>query len=77
MVDSLYHIISLLFFDISLLYYYINLKSSSFDLRSLIIFCLNSEGINLSVSISYLFFSELFFGEVFETLVILSAVFYQ
>ena len=41
---------------------------------SSIILCLSSEGINLSLSISSSFVSELFFGEVFETLVILSAI---
>ena len=59
MVDLLYRVISLLFFDI------IN------D------FCLISEGINLPLSISSSFVSELFFGEVFETVVILSAILFR
>ena len=44
---------------------------------SLIIFCLISEGINLPLSISSSFVSELFFGEVFETVVILSAILFR
>ena len=51
-----------------MLYYYINLRSS-------IIFCLCPGDIYLSLSIfSSSFISELFFGEVFDTLVILSAI---
>ena len=40
----------------------------------MIILCLSSGGINLSISISFSFVSELSFGEVFETFVILSAI---
>ena len=73
MVDLLYDLISLIFFDIPLLYYYIIIlildhqKFSSFNLRPSIILCLSSEGISLSLSISSSFVSELFFGEVVET----------
>ena len=76
MVDSLYHLISLLFFDIPLLYYIIIFilhqriifnsfqKRPSFNLRLLIILCHISGVINLPLSIPS-FVSELFFGEVF------------
>ena len=71
MVDLMYCLTYLLFFDILLLYYYINL-------RSLIIFWLSSEYINLSLSI-YLSFSfaipsELFYGEILETFVVLLVI---
>ena len=49
-------------------------KFYSFNLRSSIIFCLSSGDIYLSLSISFSFASELFRGEVFETLLILSAI---
>ena len=45
MVDLVYYLINLLFFDIPLLYYYVNLRTS-------IIFCLYSGDINLSLGIS-------------------------
>ena len=45
-----------------------------FYLGSSIIVCLFSGDINLSISISFSFVSELFFGENFEGLVILSAI---
>ena len=61
MVNSLYHLIGLLFFDIPLLYFYIVIS----DLISSLIFCLSSGDIYLSISISSSFPSELFFGEVF------------
>ena len=67
MVHSLYHLIGLLFLDITLLCYYINLRSS-------IILHLSYADKYLSVSFSFSFVSRLFFGEGFETLVILSAV---
>ena len=69
MVDSLYHLIRLLFFDIPLLllYYYINLRSS-------IIFCLCYGDAYLSLSISSSLVSQLFCSEVFKTLVILLAI---
>ena len=60
-----------------MLYYYINLRSSViyfFNLRSAIILCLSSEGISLSLGISSSFFSELFCGDVFETLAVLSEI---
>ena len=58
-----------MFFDISLLNYYINLRLS-------ITFCISSGDTYLSLSISSLFVTayELFWGEVFETFVILSAI---
>ena len=40
----------------------------------MIILCLSSGGINLSIGISFSFVSELSFGEVFETFVNLSAI---
>ena len=76
MVDFVHYLKSLLFFDISLLYYYITLRSS-------IIFCLFSGDIYLSLGISlsrpifyasFVTISELFCGEVLETFVILSAI---
>ena len=75
MVDG--YLKNLLFFDIPLLYYYINLSSS-------IIFCLFSGerhiffGISLSSLIysgSFVTVSELFCGEVTETFVILLSIF--
>ena len=60
-----------------MLYYYINLRSSViyfFNHRSAIILCLSSEGISLSLGISSSFFSELFCGDVFETLAVLSEI---
>ena len=47
MVDSLYHLISLLLFDIQLLYY----STIIFNLRLSIIFCLSSRDIYLSLGI--------------------------
>ena len=70
MVDLVYCLTNLLFFDIWLLYY-INIRSS-------IIFCISSGYIYLSLSIylsfSFVNVSELFCGEIFETFVILSAI---
>ena len=70
MVDLAYCLKNLLFFDISLLYYYINVKSS-------ITFCLASGDIHfslgISLSCSYVTISELFYCNAFETCVILSA----
>ena len=71
MVDLAYYLTNLLFVDIPLLYYYINLRSSR-------IFCLSSGDIYLSLDISlscsFVIISELFCGELLETLVILSAI---
>ena len=83
MFDWLYYLISLLlllfiylFIDIPLLYYHINL-------RSLIICCLSSGDVYHSLSISlltsifsssFVTISELFYGEVFVTFVIQSAI---
>ena len=54
-----------------LLYYYINLRLSIindfFYFGSSIVLCLSSEGMNLSLSISFSFASESFCGEVLET----------
>ena len=69
MVDLMYYVTNLLLFDIPLLNYYINVRSS-------MIFCLSSGDIYLSLAISllcsFLTFSNLFCSKVFETLVILS-----
>ena len=68
MVDFVYCLTNLLFFDIQLLYYYISFRSS-------IIFGLSSGDIYLSlgISLSYSFLtvSDLFCCEFFETFVIL------
>ena len=64
-----------------MLYYYINIRSTnnfqqifSFNLRSLIILYLSSGAINISLSISSKFVSQLFFCEVFGALETLSAI---
>ena len=69
MVDLVYFITSLLFFDISLLYYYIIPRSS-------IIFCVFYGDIYLSlgISLSNPVFSASFCDEVLKTFVILSAI---
>ena len=71
MVDLVYYLRNLLFLNIPLLYYYINLRSS-------IIFCLSSEDIYLSLDISlscsFVLVSELFCSELLETFVILLAI---
>ena len=71
MVGSVYYLKNLLFFDIPLLYYYINLRSS-------IIFFLSTGDIYLSLDISllcsFLTVSKLFFSDVLETFMILSAI---
>ena len=71
MVDLVYCLQNVLFFDIPLLYYYINLRSS-------IILYLSSGDMYISLGISLLFsfltISKLFCAEVFETFVILSAI---
>ena len=71
MVGSVYYLKDLLFFDIPLLYYYINLRSS-------IIFFLSTGDIYLSLDISllcsFLTVSKLFFSDVLETFMILSAI---
>ena len=57
------------FFDISLLYYYINLRSS-------IIFCLSSGdayfSLRISMSCSFVIVFELLYGELLETLILLA-----
>ena len=65
----MYFLTSLLFFDISVLNYYINLRLS-------VTFCLSSGDtyLSLGVSTSFVTVYELFWGEVFETFVILSAI---
>ena len=71
MVDLMYCLAYLLLFDIPLLYYYINLKSS-------IIFCVSSGDIYLSsvisLSCSFVTVSQLFCDKVFETFVILPSI---
>ena len=76
MSDLVYYLTSSLFFDVSLLYYYINFRSS-------VIFCLFSGDIYLSLGISlsspifsasFITASELLCGEVLKTFVILSAI---
>ena len=75
MVDLVYYPTNLLFFDIPLLYYCINLRSS-------VIFYLSSGDI-LSLSIflsnpvffySFSTVSELFCGEIFQNFVIVTAI---
>ena len=71
MVDLVYYLTNLLFFDIPLLCYEINLRLS-------IMFCLSSGDIFLSlgISLSYLFVtvSQLFIRKAFETFVVLSVI---
>ena len=71
MVDLVYYLTDLLFFDIPLLYYYTNLILS-------VVLCFSSGGIYLSLGIyiSCLFFSvsKLYYYEVFETFIVLSAI---
>ena len=71
MFDLVFYITNLLFFNIPLLYYYI-------DFRSIIFFCLFSGDIYLSLGIylSRLFvtLSILLFYKVFETFVVLPAI---
>ena len=69
MIDSVYCLTSLFFFDIPFLYFYINFRSS-------IIFCLFSGDIYLSfgISVSHSTLSDVFYGEFIETSVILSAI---
>ena len=71
MVDWVRYLINVLFFDITLLYYYINLRSS-------IIFCLSSGDLYVSLGIylscSFVTLSELFCCKGSETFVILSGI---
>ena len=69
MVDLTYCLTNLLFFDISLLYYYINLSSSV----SCCLFC-GDIYLSFGISISLLASSKLFFEDFFEAMVILSAI---
>ena len=73
MVDLVYCLTNLLFFDIPLLHYY----NIIFNLRLSVIFCLSSGDIYLSLGISlsclFVFVSELF-CEFCETFVILSRI---
>ena len=70
-VELMYYLIIVFFFDIRLLYYYINL-------RLLIVLCLSSGDINLSLGIFYhahfVTVSKSSCGELFETFVILSGI---
>ena len=74
MVDLLYDLISLLFFDIPLLYYIIIFLCYYINLRLSIIFSHFSGDIYLSLSISSWFVTQLFCTAVLEALVILSAI---
>ena len=71
MIDLVYYLKNLSFFDIPLLYYYINLRLS-------IIFCFCSRDIciylGISLSCSFVIVSELFCGELLQTFVILLAI---
>ena len=71
MVDLKYCLKNVLFLNIPVLYYYINIRSS-------IIFCLSFGDIDLflgiSLSYSFVAVSELFCGKIFEIFVILSAI---
>ena len=66
----MYFLTILLFCDISILNYYIKLRLS-------VTFCLSSGDtwLSLGISSSFVTVYELFWGEVFETFVILSAIF--
>ena len=70
MDDLVCYLTNLLFFDILLLDYYINLRS--------IVLCLFSEDISLSLGIflsySIVTVSELFLGEILEAFLILLAI---
>ena len=74
MIDLVYCLTNLLFFDIPLLYYYINLRSS-------IIFCLSSGDIYLSLGISLSCSFVTVFGsfcvEFFQTIIILLGIFWN
>ena len=65
------HPLFLLFFDIPLLHYYINLSSS-------IIACLSSGdtylSLGISLSCSFVIVFQLFCGKVFQTFIIISAI---
>ena len=71
MVDLVYYLTSLLIFDIPLLYYHINLRSS-------INFCLSFGDIYLSLCISlscsFVIVSKFFFGELLQTFLILLGI---
>ena len=67
MLNLVYSLTNLLFFDIPLLYYYVSLISS-------ITFSLSSGDISLSLSFSFIIVSELFCCESFEINVILLAI---
>ena len=71
MIDLVYCLKHLLYFDISLMYYYINIRSS-------MIFCLSSRDIYLSfgmfLSCSFLTICKLFCSKVLAFFVILSVI---
>ena len=71
MAHLVYYLTNLWFFDIPLLCYYINLRSSIF-------FCLSSGDVYLSLGISlscsFVIVSELFCSELLETFVILLTI---
>ena len=71
MVDLVYYLTNLLFFDIPLLYYYTNLRSSiNFYLPPGDIY----PSLDVSLSCSFVIVSELFFEELLETFLFLSAM---
>ena len=71
MIDLMYYLTNLLFFNIPLLYYYISLRSS-------ITFCFSSEDLYLSLGISlsclFVIDFDLFCCKFFEIFVILSTI---
>ena len=71
MVDLVYYLTNLSFFDIPLLYYDINLRSSIF-------FCFSSRdtylSLGISLSFSFVVVSKLLCGEPLETFVVLLAI---
>ena len=71
MVDFVYCLTNLLFFNISLLHYYINLRSSIISCLSLGDMYLS---LGISLSCSSITVSELYCCEVSETFVILSTI---
>ena len=71
MIDLVYYLTNLLFFDIPILYYCINLRSS-------IIFCLSSRDVynslGISLSCSFVTVYKMFCCKVFETSIVESAI---
>ena len=67
MVDSLYHLISLLFFDIPLLYYIIILKSDS-HLSKKFVICLIESPFKITKNAFYFILKALFVLKIFKFL---------